>query len=62
MEFILYIAKNKPETSNRYKDIDYPGVDLRYFDGRYSEYRSIMEFDFSKHPNIEMVSWGELNK
>jgi hypothetical protein len=54
MEFILYIAKNKPETSDRYKDIDYPRVDLRYFDSRYSEYRSIMKFDFL---TIQILKW-----
>ncbi len=62
MEFILHIAKNKLQSPNKFKDIDYPGVDLKYFDSRYLEYKSIMEFDFSKHPNIELASWGALNK
>ena len=62
MEFILHIAKNKLQTTNKYKDIDYPGVDTKYFDSRYLEYKSIMEFDFSKHPGIELVSWKKLRK
>jgi len=62
LEFILHIAKNKLESPNKYKDIDYPGVDLKYFDSRYLEYKSIMEFDFSKHPNIELASWKKLNR
>jgi predicted glycoside hydrolase/deacetylase ChbG (UPF0249 family) len=62
MEFILHIAKNKLSSPNKYKDIDYPGVDSKYFDSRYLEYKSIMKFDFSKHPDIELASWKNLKK
>jgi predicted glycoside hydrolase/deacetylase ChbG (UPF0249 family) len=60
MEFILHIAKNKLESRNKYKDIDYPGVDQKYFDSRYLEYKSIMSFDFLQYPNIEFGSWRKL--
>lgn len=62
MEFILHITKNKIKATNKYKDIDYPGIDPKYFDSRYLEYQSIMKFDFSKYPNIELASWKKLKK
>ena len=62
MEFILHIAKNKLKSPDKYKDIDYPGVDQKYFDSRYLEYKSVMSFDFLQYPNIEFGSWGKLKK
>ncbi len=62
MEFILHIAKNKLQKPDKYEDIDYPGIDQKYFDSRYLEYKSIMSFDFSNYPNVEFGSWKKLKK
>ncbi len=62
MEFILHISKDKLKSPNKYKDIDYPGIDPKYFDSRYLEYKSIMNFDFLQFPNIELGSWKDLKK
>ncbi len=62
MEFILHVAKSKIKSPNKYKDIDYPGIDPKYFDSRYLEYKSIMSFDFLQFKNVELGSWNDLKK
>lgn len=59
MEMVLHIADDNINNPKKF-DIDYPGIEPKYFDSRILEYNSIMNYDFSQHQNIKMVSWKDL--
>lgn len=62
MELIIHMADVTLNNPFKYKDIDYPGIEPKYFDSRLLEFKSIMEYDFSKFPKVRMASWKDLKK
>lgn len=60
MEMVLHIADDNINDLQKF-DIDYPGIEPKYFDSRILEYHSIMNFDLSQYSDmVEMVSWDKL--
>lgn len=62
MEMIIHMADVTLSNTNKYKDIDYPGIEPKYFDSRMLEFKSIMEYDFTKFKKLQMGSWNDLRK
>ena len=42
------------------EQVDYPGINEKYFDSRAVEFKSIMGFDFSSIEGIEKGRWNDL--
>ncbi|MBL4755257.1 MAG: ChbG/HpnK family deacetylase [Flavobacteriales bacterium] len=59
MELMLHLAQDEIPGFNEYEEIDYPGINRRYFDSRIVEFKSIMNYDLAK-AEVEMISWSAL--
>lgn len=56
-ELMLHLVNYQDYLSGVDEDIDYSGVNTKYFDSRQIEQKSILEFDFSVNPNITLGGW-----
>ena len=59
LELMLHLAQDDIPGFNEYEEIDYPGINRRYFDSRIVEFNSIMNYDLTKI-KVEMTSWSAL--
>lgn len=60
MELVLHLAKKVANRDTVFNNIDYPGIDPKYFDGRHCEFLSIKEFDFDRFEFFKKARWNEL--
>lgn len=59
-ELMLHLIKHDKKLYKEDGNVDYPGVNKKYFDSRRVEFQSIAQFDFGKYPDVQFASWNEL--
>lgn len=59
-ELMLHLIKEDIRNIDDYWDIDYTGVNRKYFDSRIVEFESIMKYDYKEHPELKIVGWSDL--
>ena len=60
-ELMLHLINYQDYLSGVDEEIDYPGINSKYFDSRQIEQKSILEFDFSVSPNITLGRWNNVD-
>ncbi|TAJ12358.1 hypothetical protein EPO56_04000 [Patescibacteria group bacterium] len=60
LEILFHLAKRNTFWLSKHRDLDYPGIDRKYFDSRVIEYKSLMGADFSIWSDIEIKGWEDL--
>jgi predicted glycoside hydrolase/deacetylase ChbG (UPF0249 family) len=61
MELMLHLAKGDIPRPADESEIDYPGINRKYFDSRIVELKSITEYDLNQYMGrLERKSWGEI--
>lgn len=60
LELMLHLGSGSFLHISRSPDLDYSGVDRKYFDSRTAEFRSIMGFDFEAMPGITREGWKKV--
>lgn len=58
MELMLHIATGDVRKIRK-EQVDYPGIDKKYFDSRVVEFNSVMGYDFEKLAGITVNCWAE---
>ena len=59
-ELMVHLVNYPDYLSGIDDDIDYTGVNTKYFDSRQIEQKSILEFDYTIAPNISLGGWSQL--
>ena len=57
---MVHLVNYQDYLSGLDEDIDYTGVNTKYFDSRQIEQKSILEFDYTIAPNISLGGWSQL--
>lgn len=60
MELMVHLAEGDVGNINTYPEIDYPGVDTKYFDSRVVELNSLLNFPFNTLEGIAQKGWRDL--